>query len=179
MRPKETLTRFDAFLAERRLTLDAVVVGGAALGLLGVISRETRDCDIIHPALSEEVRRAAIEFAAQTRKRGELLDDEWLNNGPASLVAVLPAGWLDRVEVVFSGAALTLRCLGRQELLMSKTFALCDRALDLQDCVALAPTPEELDVITPWLERQDINPEWPAHVRAVLADLGRRVGRGV
>lgn len=33
MKPKETLARF-AFLAKRGLALEAVVVGGAALGLL-------------------------------------------------------------------------------------------------------------------------------------------------
>ncbi len=52
MKPKETLARFDTFLAKRGLALEAIVVGGAALGLLDVISRETRDCDILHPKLS-------------------------------------------------------------------------------------------------------------------------------
>lgn len=179
MRPKETISAFDGFLAQRRLTLDAVVVGGAALGLLGVIKRETRDCDILHPALPDAIRRAAVEFAVQARQRGEGLGDDWLNNGPSSLADVLPPGWIDRVEVIFSGAALTLRCLGRSELLMSKVFALCDRGLDLQDCIALAPTPGELDEITWWLENQDVNPDWPDHVRSVLVDLQVRLGHGV
>ncbi len=179
MRPKETLKRFDAYLAARHLSLDAVVVGGAALGLLGVITRETRDCDILHPDLPEAIRLAAIDFAAQTRARGEPLDDGWLNNGPSSLVNLLPAGWMDRTEIVFAGTALTLRCPGRLELLMSKVFALCDRGIDLADCVALAPAPEELEAIAPWLSDQDANPEWPAHVRATLDDLDQRVSRGV
>jgi hypothetical protein len=93
MRPKETISAFDAFLAQRRLTLDAVVVGGAALGLLGVIKRETRDCDILHPALPDAIRKAAVEFAVQARQRGEGLCDDWLNNGPSSLADVLPPGW--------------------------------------------------------------------------------------
>ena len=46
MKPKETLERFDAFLAKHGLTLEAIVIGGAALGLLDVISRETRDCEL-------------------------------------------------------------------------------------------------------------------------------------
>ena len=65
------------------------------------------------------------------------------------------------------------------DLLRSKLFALCDRALDLPDCVALAPTPGELDAILPWLEERDGNPEWPTHVRAVLDDFARRLGHGV
>ena len=179
MRPKETLVRFDRFLVDRQLTLDAVVVGGAALGLLGVIRRETRDCDILHPALPQSVRAAAAEFAAQARQRGEDLADGWLNNGPSSLAPLLPPGWMDRVHVVLSGSALTLRCLGRVELLMSKVFALCDRGLDLQDCLALAPTHEELELVRPWLERQDANPDWPNHVGTVLEDLLTRRGHVV
>src|SRR5450432_398179 len=120
MHPKETISAFDLFLTERGLTLDAVAIGGAALGLLGVIERETRDCDILYPALPEAIRRAAVEFAIETRRRGGELDDEWLNNGPSSLADVLPPDWINRVQMIFSGAALTLRCLGRSDLLKSK-----------------------------------------------------------
>jgi hypothetical protein len=31
----------------------------------------------------------------------------------------------------------------------------------------------------PWLEQQDGNEQWPAHVRATVADLARRLGHGV
>src|SRR5262245_32439273 len=110
MKPRETLQRFDVFLAERHLSMDAVVVGGAALGLLGVITRETRNCDILHPDLPEAVRVAATDFATAARARGEALKDDWLNNGPSSLAKLLPAGWMDRTDVVLAGAALTLRC---------------------------------------------------------------------
>jgi len=37
----------------------------------------------------------------------------------------------------------------------------------------------ELEALLPWLEEQDLNPNWPAHVRATLADLGTRLGRAV
>lgn len=36
MKPRETIAAFDAFLSKRGLALDAVVIGGTALGLLGV-----------------------------------------------------------------------------------------------------------------------------------------------
>jgi hypothetical protein len=147
--------------------------------LLGVIARDTRDCDILHPSLPDAVRVAADEFAAQARHRGEELADGWLNNGPSSLAPLFPPGWMDRVQVVFSGAALTLMCLGRIEMLMSEVFALCDRGLDLQDCVALAPTPEEVEMVRPWLEQQDANPDWPNHVGTVLEDLLARRRHGV
>jgi len=53
---------------------------------------------------------------------------------------------------------------------------LCDRGLDLGDCLALAPTAEELRDALPWLAVQDANPGSPAHAAATLADLGRRLG---
>ncbi len=60
--------------------------------------------------------------------------------------------------VVIGGAALTLRCLGREDPLRSRLFALCDRGIDLQ---------------------QDANPGWPAHVRATIGDVARRLGHGL
>lgn len=179
MYPRQTLEAFDRYLAARRLRLEAVVIGGTALNLLGVVVRATRDCDILHPALGVEIVSAARAFAAEARRRGEILDDDWLNNGPASLADQLPAGWQARLQSAFRGRAVVLQALGREDLLRAKVFALCDRGLDLGDCLALAPSADELALIHPWLERQDANPGWPEHVRATLEDLGRRLGHGV
>jgi len=178
MDPRTTLDRFDAYLAAAGLELDAIVVGGAALSLLGVVARTTRDCDILHPALGPAIREAAKAFAIATRSTGEALDDDWLNDGPASLAPLLPADWLNRAVPAFEGRAIRLRSLGRLDLLRSKVFALCDRGIDLGDCVALAPTSGELNEIMPWLEEQDANPDWPAHARSVVDGLVRRLGHG-
>lgn len=143
MDPLVTITAFDAFLCERGHRVEAVVIGGTALALLGVVSRPTRDCDILSPPIDPRSAQLAKEFALARRSAGDALADEWWNNGPASLVSVLPIGWQDRLVVVFHGRALLLRTLGRGDLLASKLFALCDRATDLLDCVALAPTSTE------------------------------------
>jgi Nucleotidyltransferase of unknown function (DUF6036) len=174
-----TIERFDRYLADRDLRLDAVVLGGAALSLLGVITRATEDCDVMHPMIPPAVAAAAQAFASERSAAGDPLASDWFNNGPASLARVLPPGWEDRVQPLFAGAALVLRCLGRVDLLRSKLFALCDRALDLADCIAMAPTAGELAEVVGWLEVQDANPEWPAHVRATLEDLARRLGHGL
>jgi hypothetical protein len=178
MDPRTTLTAFDRYLADRGLALEAVVVGGAALNLLGVITRQTRDCDILHPALPPEVLAAARAFATEVRAGGAALKEDWLNNGPSALAPLLPAGWELRLQEAFRGRVLVLRSLHRCDLLKSKLFALCDRALDLPDCIALAPTLAELAEAITWLEPQDLNPHWPAHVRATLGDLARRLGHG-
>jgi hypothetical protein len=179
MKPKETIEQFDIYLAGQGLSLSAVVVGGAALGLLGVVSRQTQDCDILQPRLPDAIQEAAAKFAAQQRRLGIDLRDDWLNNGPASLTRDLPGGWEERLQAAFSGRAITLRTLGRLDLLRSKVFSLCDRAIDISDCVALAPAREELEQIRPWLVERDGNPGWPSHVDEVLADLGRRLGHGL
>jgi hypothetical protein len=92
---------------------------------------------------------------------------------------VLPEGWPERLVEVFRGEALLLRTLGRGDLLKTKLFALCDRSLDLGDCLALRPSADELREARPWLEQQDGHPDWPAHVADTLEDLGRRLGHVV
>lgn len=179
MLPRQTLEAFDVWLESRSLWLEAVVVGGSALALLGVLERQTRDVDILHPELSAEVALAAREFAAHLRMQGVALADDWLNNGPMQLAMLLPDGWQLRVRSGFEGVALRLTVLGRADLLKTKLFALCDRGTDLMDCLALAPNPDELDEAEPWLATQDANPSWPQHVRSTLAHLGRRLGHGL
>ena len=179
MKPTEVIPLFDSYLADHDLSLEGILVGGAALALLGVISRETRDFDLVEPELPEFVKDAAKAFAAELRNRGVILRDDWLNNGPSQLASILPEGWRQHLQIAFQGRALTFWSLGRGELLLSKLFALCDRGQDLGDCLALSPTPAELAVAEPWISVQDLNPDWPAHVHATLADLGRRCGHGL
>jgi hypothetical protein len=176
---KSTLLAFDQYLAERRLQFHAVVIGGAALNLLGVVSRLTKDCDILHPEIPNEIAEASRGFAIKVRAKGGTLQDSWLNNGPSSLASHLLPRWEERLQTVFAGTAIHLRCLGREDLLCAKLFALCDRGIDLGDCLALAPKINELENVLPWLERQDANPDWPDHVRATFADLRRRLGHGI
>jgi hypothetical protein len=179
MLPRSTIEAFDRYLADRGLRLDAVVIGGSALALLEVIARETRDFDILAPALDRSVADAARDFAAAQRSLGVPLMDDWLNNGPMQLADVLPADWRLRVRVAYDGMAVHLDTLGRADLLCTKLFALCDRGTDLTDCLALAPTADEIAEALPWVAYQDANPDWPAHVAATLADLKRRLGHDV
>ena len=58
-------------------------------------------------------------------------------------------------------------------------LALCDRGIDLGDCIALPPSPEGLEQARPWLDAQDLNPDWPEHARSALKDLAQRLGHVV
>ena len=179
MVPKDIITGFDSFLFERQLQLEAIIIGGAALALLGVVARETRDCDVLAPELPTNIQEAAKEFAEKVREQGKALQDDWLNNGPTSMLPTLPAGWEHRLRLVFQGRSIVLHTLGRADLLKTKLVGLCDRGTDLGDCLALAPSAEEIDEASEWVKEQDANPDWPAYVEEVLADLRRRLGHGV
>ncbi len=178
MTPRLTIEAFDRYLAGLALRFDGVIIGGSALVLMGVVSRLTKDLDVLVPALPEVIANAARDFAKQQRQEGKDLVDDWLNNGPAQLGDVLPAGWRERVAPLFKGEALTFSVLGRSDLLKSKLFALADRSLDIEDCLALKPTAEELAECLPWLEQQDGNEMWPKHVQDTLSALARRLGHG-
>jgi hypothetical protein len=177
MHPKQELPLFDEFLAERGLQLEAVVIGGAALNVLGTITRGTHDCDLmVPPELPPDVSAAAREFARRRRAAGIDLKDDWLNSGPSSLAKELPAGWEKSLRPLLRGRALRLHTLGRLDLLRSKLYALCDRGTDKDDCKKMRPTLRELVVIEPWLVQRDGNLLWPEHVREVLGDLAQDLG---
>jgi hypothetical protein len=179
MLPRPTIEAFDRHLLRLGLRFEGVVIGGSALALMGVIQRPTRDFDILSPELPPAIVVAARDFAIAQRHAGIDLSDDWLNNGPMQLGEVLPMGWRDRTQRIFDGEALLLGTFSRTDLLRTNPFALCDRGTDLADRIELGPTASELIECAPWLEEQDGNELWPAHVRATLADLGRRLGHAV
>ncbi len=179
MHPPTIIAAFDEALAGAGLSFSGIVIGGTALALIGVVIRPTRDCDVLDPPIPVDVLTVAKRFASHRRNLGEALGDDWLNNGPASLTHVLPEGWRQRLVPAYAGRALILQTLGRRDLVATKLFALCDRGTDLGDCLALAPTADELADLRVWLEYQDANTDWPAHTRQVVQDLSRRLGHGL
>jgi hypothetical protein len=171
MKPNETIPLFDQYLKKHKLSFDAVVVGGTALAILGVIKRETQDCDILFPEIPSPIHKAAQDFA---KTKG--LETNWLNNGPESLKRDLPKGWMARLQDLYAGDALVLKTLGRNDLLATKLWAYCDRGFDLDDCIKLKPTREELLEAIKWVSHQDSNESWPDHVKGMFAELAKELG---
>jgi hypothetical protein len=169
------IEEFDRFLEVRGLNFQGIVVGAAPLILLEIIDRRTMDCDVLDPRIPVDVNKASVEFARQKSESGYDLPDGWFNNGPASLKGVLPDGWRERISVVYEGRALTLHTLGRMDLLGAKLFGYCDRGTDLEDCIALSPSMEELEDVIVWVKEQDGNPRWPAHVEDQFRFLEERL----
>lgn len=164
---------FDQYLTERGLRFQAVIIGGAALIVMGLINRPTRDIDCIAPVIPDEIKQAAQGFRADNPALR--LWENWLNNGPISLTEDLPEGWQNRVAPLFEGQAITLQTLSRSDLLLTKLFALCDRQQDLDDCIALSPTAQELNQCLGWLYERDGNPYWPDNVRLSLKKLAKEL----
>jgi hypothetical protein len=169
-------------LGARGYAFDLVVVGGAALLLRGVVSRPTKDGDVVGErrpdgsiarldALPPALAEAAIDVA-----RAYGLADDWLNLGPASLLdGPLPYGFAERLSPVAFGA-LRLWIAGREDLVALKLWAAADRwpapGRHLADLQALAPTAGELRTAADWTRLRDPSPGYRKLLAAVLVRLG-------
>lgn len=166
-------------LALRRSPLyELCVVGGSALGLLGLIDRPTKDIDVVALAESEgtvlSLRHAGVlpqplvvaiaEVAVQLG-----IDGQWLNNGPASLMDCgLPDGFESRLTSRRYGSQLRIHIASRADQICLKTYAAADVAgRHLTDLVALSPTGDEMSFAFAWVMQQDDS----AALRSQLAQL--------
>ncbi len=121
---KTVIKAFDQLLAQQNLEFSAIVVGGAALNIMDITSRVTKDVDLIDPKIPPKIKDASLEFV---KTHPELsLHENWFNNGPISLIRDLDDGWRRQVKLIYKGEALELFTLGRIDLLKSKLYALCD-----------------------------------------------------
>ena len=154
---------------------ELVICGGAALICLGWLSRKTRDVDVIIPELDPIL----IE-AAEAVGKNEGLPPGWLNNGVAPFKNLLPKGWEVRSVGVFGGSHLSVKSLGRQDLIGTKLLGACDRGDDVSDLVRLPVTHEELEAAKAWVLNQDASDIWPKIVNEccmeILKQLEKRGG---
>jgi len=158
-----------------------VVIGGSALITLGIVSRTTKDVDImacvdpdrglVDPRPMSEALRAAADKVARELQ----LDPHWLNTGPADQVlAGLPEGFLSRLTRHDYGPCLTIFFPDRFDLIHLKLFAIMDqgRGRHVSDLQALKPTEEEVLLAARWVLTQDAGEDFPQIVRNTLTALG-------
>lgn len=147
------------------------VCGAGALSIVGVISRATRDLDVITPKLTDALLRASEEVADYL-----LLPKTWINNGPASLTRDLESGWEDRCVEIYNRKVIRVLALGRRDLIASKLFAFCDRdENDLDDLIAIKPSVDEIDSLLNWVLDRDGSELWPNRVRERFSLLKSRI----
>lgn len=172
---KEVVVKFDHYLKSKGLKFEAIIIGGAALNILDISDRKTKDVDCLDPHIPIEIKKASSDFAIKYKEFG--LDVDWLNNGPETLKTDLPKGWRLRLQVLYAGDAIHFECLGRADLIKSKLFAYCDRiSPDFEDLKKIKPTKTELDDAIDWVVDRDEHTNWKKHVELSFNVLRKALG---
>ncbi len=150
------------------MSLGLVVCGGTALFALGLVSRTTKDVDVLGTVVENEeglrVQKLG-EFpgwlveAAKIVGRDFDLPENWLNLGPASQVeSGLPDGFEERLVRKNYGQYLTIYFINRIDQVHFKLYAAVDRGdYHVQDLFALKPTEEEMEIASKWVLTQDVS----------------------
>jgi hypothetical protein len=161
------------------------VVGGSALLALGLISRATRDVDIVaiisdNELVSAQPLPAVLLDAAHRVARDLALPDDWLNPGPTSLLDLgLPEGFMERAERRDFGPGLEILFASRVDQIYLKLYATVDQGggKHLADLQALAPTERELLDAARWSRTHDPSDGYRSVLSRVLAHFGAEDGR--
>lgn len=156
-----------------------VVLGGAAMNLLGLLDRPTIDVDVLAraddsnliapPDPLPEALRSAI--AAVARDMG--LPENWMNTAVAGQWRFgLPPGLGDRIEWR-EYHALRVGIVNRRDLVCFKLYASADQTgpnnVHTRDLLVLKPDAEELAWAAAWVREQDPSPDFHAVVHKVVA----------
>ena len=179
----EMLSALGELLGSRGQRYELVLIGGASLQLRGVISRPTRDADVLAewvndrlvpmPHLPEDLR-AAVRDVGEAYAAAP----DWLNTGPQSLIELgLPPGFEARLERRDFDPGLVIWLAGRYDLVCFKLYAAADewptRGRHLQDLRALDPDPETLRTSARWAQSHDPSPGFrERQLRPLLRELG-------
>ena len=160
-------------LQARGESFNIIIVGGAAVNLLGFVSRATTDVDILafaHPDSQGKLQLSppddplpgVLVEAARVVATDLSLDPNWLNTGPASQwQSGIPPGLEKRISWRSHGG-LSVGIVGRRDLIFLKLYAAVDdtgpTSVHFQDLIALRPTKDELAAAAVWVQQQDPTP---------------------
>ncbi len=181
---EELLTAVGEHLAAGGNKAAIAVVGGSTLVLGGWVERTTQDVDVIAQATDDTPRRltapdplsAGLREAIQVVARDYGLPDNWMNTEVGAQWRFgLPEGFAEELEWREYGP-LAVGFAGRQSLIALKLFASADggpESVHVQDLIALAPTPKEMERATQWVVSQDAGEYFPRLV-AEVSDHVRR-----
>jgi hypothetical protein len=182
------LTRVGELLAAEGEAYAIVVVGGAALNLLGIVSRATSDVDILAFRSGDQLVEppsplpAPLVRAIRAVARRLDLPEDWLNSGPAlQWKQGLPPDLED--HVIWQppyGGALSVGVVGRADLIALKLYAAADStgtgSRHYKDLIALAPTQPELLAAAAWAREQDPSPAFATALTTALECVTRDIG---
>ncbi len=148
--------------------LSLVVCGGTALAALGLVTRTTKDVDVLGEAI-ETGKSLTIQktlrfpewliMASERVRRDFDLPENWLNLGPASQVETgLPEGFEKRLVKRNYGSFLTIYFISRIDQIHFKLYAAVDRDdYHVEDLLNLKPTDNEMEKAARWVISQDVS----------------------
>ncbi len=161
-----------------------LVGGGSALSMRGLLTRTTKDVDVI-ALVSEEtdpptlVRAEPLPGYLREAKdevaRDLGLPGDWINPGPTSLLDFgLPLGCLERSLRLEYGTRLVVYIIDRIDQIHLKLYAAVDQGggLHLTDLLALQPSSDELFKAATWAMTHDPSPAFRESLRSLLTQMG-------
>jgi hypothetical protein len=178
------LKALDAYLGRLGLgNLELVVCGGSALNALGLISRVTKDIDVLallrpgkegEPELTTAVFDETLTEAIRAVARDFSLPDRWINNGPTSqLETGLPEGFIGRLVSRKYGERLSVHFASRLDLIHLKLYAAADSGgTHLEDLEKLEPSEEEMEAAARWCLTQDTSDVFRDELMNMLRFMG-------
>ena len=172
-------------LLGERLTLvspeknwNLVVCGGAALAVLNLVQRTTKDIDVIGQFIEDRIEYAGFDtkFKEQMSIIAELfnLPIDWINTGPESFIrSGLPPGLLKRLTLKKYGKNLNIGFISRHDQIFFKLYASIDRGgYHVDDLIKLKPTEKELLYACKWVCEQDTSEVFAALLQSMLKQIG-------
>jgi len=185
---EKALNRLSAKMAYAGLEpVELVSCGGAALNLMGWVSRSTSDVDVLCVIQLEGGGMARLlsestvpsKFAELVAEVGfDLgLDEAWLNFGPAPLMEFgLPDGLETRLTRVSYGPCLALHLIGRLDQIHLKLFAVMDPNTRIEthlgDLLDLEPTEAEARAAAAWLLNRKTSGDFRRKLQQALDRIG-------
>ena len=162
-----------------------VVCGGASLISLSLVSRTTKDVDIIallderDQLVSPDPLPPALLRMAKIVAEDLDLDERWLNNEPSRSAGGifqmgLPDGLAGRLTARDYGRNLTVHFVSRLDQIYFKVYSAADRGAGrhLSDLLGLKPTEEELEQAARWSMTHDTSEEYRITLRSMFEQLG-------
>jgi len=164
---------------ESSFPVGLIICGGSALIAMNLISRTTKDVDIVAmkdslagiidpDPLSDEIKRASLTVAKTLN-----LPEDWLNTGPVELFRMgLPNGFEGRLHRKEIGKLLTVYYISRLDQIYFKLYASVDRGgYHIDDLIALNPTEDELVAAGKWTKTHDVSDPYAQLLKSFLQQM--------
>ena len=168
-------------VVRKRPPIHLVICGGSALIALNLVTRTTKDVDVLATLVDGQLRCARplpdwLREDANAVRTELSLPDNWLNDGPAdeNLFRLgLPSGVAGRLVQREFGPVLKVSFISRYDQIHFKLYAAADQGgRHFTDLKKLSPTADELLAAMRWTFTQDVSEGFRQVVGEVLQALG-------